>query len=51
MSLGLRTIRRNHDWKNEENLYSSGVEINPPKGKKDIIFGLRPTAKNATYGF
>ena len=51
MSLGLRTIRRNHDWKNEENLYSSGVEINPPKGKKDIIFGLRPTAKNATYCF
>ena len=33
MTFGLRTIYRNGDWLNEEKLYRSGVNINPPKGK------------------
>ena len=33
LSLGLRTVRRNGDWRNEENLYRAGISINPPKGK------------------
>ena len=33
MTFGLRTIYRNGDWLNEETLYRSGVNINPPKGK------------------
>jgi hypothetical protein len=33
IGLGLRTVRRNGDWTNEENLYRAGIEINPPKGE------------------
>ena len=29
----IRTYRRNIDWATEENLYRSGIPINPPKGK------------------
>ncbi len=32
LSHGYRTIKRNSDWYNEESLYRSGIEINPPKG-------------------
>ena len=28
-----RTWRRNQDWSTEENLYRSGIPINPPKGE------------------
>lgn len=28
-----RTWTRNHDWATEENLYRSGIAVNPPKGK------------------
>ena len=28
----VRTWRRNQDWSTEENLYRSGISINPPKG-------------------
>ena len=31
---GLRTVRRNRDWADEEGLYRSGIQINPPKGKR-----------------
>lgn len=31
---GLRTVQRNRDWSNEENLYRSGISVNPAKGKK-----------------
>ena len=31
---GLRTVGRNRDWADEEGLYRSGIQINPPKGKK-----------------
>ncbi len=29
----VRTFLRNKDWHNEEALYRSGIEVNPPKGK------------------
>ena len=32
-----RTWRRNQDWSTEENLYRSGIPINPPKGKSHIF--------------
>ncbi|XP_014915942.1 protein O-mannosyl-transferase TMTC2 [Poecilia latipinna] len=28
---GLRTVQRNRDWSNEENLYKSGIHVNPAK--------------------
>ncbi|XP_068163260.1 protein O-mannosyl-transferase TMTC2-like [Antennarius striatus] len=28
---GLRTVQRNRDWSNEENLYKSGIGVNPAK--------------------
>ncbi|KAL4143481.1 hypothetical protein QTP88_005809 [Uroleucon formosanum] len=28
---GLRTIHRNRDWHDEESLYRSGIQVNPPK--------------------
>jgi len=36
MSLSARTILRNKDWRSEEELYRSGVAVNPPKGKESI---------------
>ena len=33
LTLGWRTIKRNGDWIDEEHLYRSGIEINPPKGR------------------
>lgn len=30
---GAKTIQRNRDWSNEENLYKSGIAANPAKGK------------------
>ena len=31
---GLKTWNRNYDWKNEEQLYRSGISVNPAKGKQ-----------------
>ena len=31
---GLRTVQRNRDWSDEENLYKSGINVNPAKGKR-----------------
>lgn len=31
--LSAKTILRNKDWHDEESLYKSGIEINPPKGE------------------
>lgn len=33
---GLRTVQRNRDWSNEENLYKSGISVNPAKGQSSI---------------
>ena len=35
LGCGLRTVGRNRDWADEEGLYRSGIQINPPKGKKE----------------
>lgn len=35
---GLKTVQRNKDWSNEENLYKSGIQVNPAKGKKIISY-------------
>lgn len=32
--MSMRTVRRNMDWWHEENLYRSGIHINPPKGRR-----------------
>lgn len=32
-----RTVLRNHDWQSEENLYKSGIEVNPAKGTFKIF--------------
>ncbi|MCL4149593.1 UNVERIFIED_CONTAM: hypothetical protein GTU68_067204 [Idotea baltica] len=34
----VRTWRRNRDWTTEENLYRSGIPINPPKGETIYIY-------------
>lgn len=34
----LKTIKRNRDWMNEETLYRSAVPVNPPKGKKQLLY-------------
>ncbi|CAM1318239.1 Uncharacterised protein PB.6640, partial [Pycnogonum litorale] len=31
IAMCVRTIRRNNDWKSEEDLYRSGIPVNPPK--------------------
>ena len=36
LAAGLRTVRRNRDWADEERLYRAGVAVNPPKGKEEI---------------
>lgn len=36
--MSVRTVRRNRDWWHEENLYRSGIHINPPKGKNAVFF-------------
>jgi len=30
---GLRTMRRNLDWRDEEQLFRSAISVNPPKGE------------------
>lgn len=42
---GLRTVQRNRDWSNEENLYKSGISVNPAKGKR----GPSDTSRDVKY--
>lgn len=35
---GLRTVLRNRDWRDEESLYRSGIQVNPPKCKCIFYF-------------
>jgi hypothetical protein len=37
LTSGWRTIKRNFDWIDEEHLYRSGIEINPPKGTIHVL--------------
>ena len=52
MSLGIlillnsmKTVRRNYDWRTEENLYSSGIAVNPAKGTISILLTLLKMTK------
>lgn len=36
--MSLRTDIRNKDWLSEENLYRSGIPVNPPKGIDTLLF-------------
>ena len=39
---GLKTVSRNKDWSTEENLYKSGVAVNPAKGIVTLKLGQFP---------
>ncbi|CAN8016620.1 unnamed protein product, partial [Ixodes persulcatus] len=41
--LSLRTVRRNRDWLTEEDLYRSGIDVNPPNA-------VRPLSSCLGYG-
>ncbi|XP_067437546.1 protein O-mannosyl-transferase TMTC2 [Thunnus thynnus] len=44
---GLRTIQRNRDWSNEENLYKSGISVNPAKAWGNLGNVLKNQGKMA----
>ncbi|XP_037098505.1 protein O-mannosyl-transferase TMTC2 [Syngnathus acus] len=44
---GLRTIQRNRDWSNEENLYKSGISVNPAKAWGNLGNVLKSQGKMA----
>ncbi|XP_055949384.1 protein O-mannosyl-transferase TMTC2-like isoform X2 [Argiope bruennichi] len=45
--MSVRTVRRNRDWWNEENLYRSGIPINPPKAYGNLANILSSQGKKA----
>lgn len=42
----VKTFVRNKDWSDEESLYKSGVEINPPKGEYLMVLREDPTMRH-----
>ncbi|KAF3705143.1 Transmembrane and TPR repeat-containing protein 2 [Channa argus] len=44
---GLRTVQRNRDWSNEENLYKSGINVNPAKAWGNLGNVLKNQGKMA----
>ncbi|XP_029318161.1 LOW QUALITY PROTEIN: protein O-mannosyl-transferase TMTC2 [Cottoperca gobio] len=44
---GLRTVQRNRDWSNEENLYRSGINVNPAKAWGNLGNVLKNQGKMA----
>ncbi|XP_024147077.1 protein O-mannosyl-transferase TMTC2 [Oryzias melastigma] len=44
---GLRTVQRNKDWSNEENLYKSGIKVNPAKAWGNLGNVLKNQGKMA----
>uniref|UniRef100_A0A8C5C125 dolichyl-phosphate-mannose--protein mannosyltransferase n=1 Tax=Gadus morhua TaxID=8049 RepID=A0A8C5C125_GADMO len=44
---GVRTVQRNSDWSNEENLYRSGISVNPAKAWGNLGNVLKNQAKMA----
>uniref|UniRef100_A0A8C4IBL6 dolichyl-phosphate-mannose--protein mannosyltransferase n=1 Tax=Dicentrarchus labrax TaxID=13489 RepID=A0A8C4IBL6_DICLA len=44
---GLRTVQRNRDWSNEENLYKSGIGVNPAKAWGNLGNVLKNQGKMA----
>ncbi|CAG2111276.1 unnamed protein product [Medioppia subpectinata] len=49
ISFSLRTFIRNIDWLSEENLYRSGIDINPPK-ESILTFGSKYALYFIAYG-
>ncbi|KAG8187125.1 hypothetical protein JTE90_004871 [Oedothorax gibbosus] len=47
VTMSVRTVRRNRDWWNEENLYRSGIPINPPKAYGNLANILSSQGKKA----
>ncbi|KAI9562598.1 hypothetical protein GHT06_010052 [Daphnia sinensis] len=45
LALGRRTIQRNNDWIDEEHLYRSGIEINPPKAYGNLGVVLQESGR------
>ncbi|XP_056132530.1 protein O-mannosyl-transferase TMTC2-like [Lampris incognitus] len=44
---GIRTVLRNRDWSNEENLYKSGISVNPAKAWGNLGNVLKSQGKMA----
>ncbi|XP_034719769.1 protein O-mannosyl-transferase TMTC2a [Etheostoma cragini] len=44
---GIRTVQRNSDWSNEENLYKSGISVNPAKAWGNLGNVLKNQGKMA----
>ncbi|KAM6961737.1 protein O-mannosyl-transferase TMTC2-like [Tautogolabrus adspersus] len=44
---GIRTVQRNRDWSNEENLYKSGISVNPAKAWGNLGNVLKNQGKMA----
>ncbi|KAM6895354.1 protein O-mannosyl-transferase TMTC2 [Xenentodon cancila] len=44
---GIRTVQRNEDWSNEENLYKSGINVNPAKAWGNLGNVLKNQGKMA----
>ncbi|GFS97681.1 protein O-mannosyl-transferase TMTC2 [Nephila pilipes] len=47
IAMSVHTVRRNRDWWNEENLYRSGIPINPPKAYGNLANILSAQGKKA----
>ncbi|XP_063240130.1 protein O-mannosyl-transferase TMTC2-like [Bacillus rossius redtenbacheri] len=47
LSFGVKTWRRNFDWKDEESLYRSGIHINPPKAYGNLGIILNAQGRSA----
>ncbi|XP_042895436.1 protein O-mannosyl-transferase TMTC2 isoform X2 [Parasteatoda tepidariorum] len=45
--MSVRTVRRNRDWWSEENLYRSGIPINPPKAYGNLANILSAQGKKS----
>ncbi|XP_045032253.1 protein O-mannosyl-transferase TMTC2-like isoform X2 [Daphnia magna] len=45
LASGRRTIQRNNDWIDEEHLYRSGIEINPPKAYGNLGVVLQESGR------
>lgn len=51
LASGRRTIQRNNNWIDEEHLYRSGIEINPPKGQANLNWLNFSLLRNASRIF
>ncbi|XP_064083702.1 LOW QUALITY PROTEIN: protein O-mannosyl-transferase TMTC2-like [Macrobrachium nipponense] len=51
--MGARTVRRNEDWRSDEALYRSGVEVNPPKALSNlgVVYSEQGRLKEAEFAY